>query len=81
MLKARIGPTVLLGLDARNVELLKQGKPIMVKGEDIGIEGGLRIALMYGETIDDIVRELERTGVEIPRDALGNLVGDRRNKA
>jgi hypothetical protein len=56
-----------LGLSAKNVELLKQGKPIVIDMTDIGVPGRT-IMLFYGETEQDIVKELKGYGL-IPESA------------
>ena len=53
---------ILLGIDSENVKRLKQGKPIRVKGSEIGIENDIYIA--YGETIQDILNELGIAGIQ-----------------
>lgn len=47
-----------LGLSKRNLELLEAGKPISFSGEQVSLDG-LDILILYGETEDDIQRELE----------------------
>ena len=46
---------VLLGIDAENVKRLKAGKPILVKGESIGLEADIWIA--YGDTLAAICKK------------------------
>lgn len=57
MIKARAGQLVILGLSRRNVELLQEGKPIAFDGAEVGL-GGTRVLIMFGETEDEIAREL-----------------------
>ncbi|WP_221622907.1 hypothetical protein [Burkholderia ubonensis] len=59
MLKAKAGNTIFLGLSKRNVELLKEGKPIAFDASAIGIDGHT-IVIMYGETELAIRDELIR---------------------
>lgn len=61
MLKAtmRNGRLVLLGLSELNIQKLKEGKPILVNGGDVGIPGK-EIVIMYGQTEQDIAKELEQ---------------------
>ena len=54
----------LFGLSARNVELLKQGKPIRIALEPLGGTGD--VLLMYGENEAAIADELERSGFGRP---------------
>lgn len=57
-------PFIMLGLSAGNIERLKQGKPVQVLKEELGI--GFDIGIMYGETEQAIVDELQSAGVELP---------------
>lgn len=60
MLKARLSNGVfILGLDADNVRRLKEGKPILLSLAQLG--GTDDICIMYGETLADMMRELEKT--------------------
>lgn len=45
-----------LGISEQNVQMLKQGHPIIVHGSDLGI--GEDILIMYGETEDTIKEQL-----------------------
>jgi hypothetical protein len=55
----------ILGLDAENVKRLKEGKPILVSLAELG--GSDDVFIMYGETLDDIKRELEEAaGAPLP---------------
>lgn len=56
---------VTFGIDKGNVAQLIEGRPIVVKGEDVGIEG-VDIAIVYGTTLQDIVDDYRRAGVNIP---------------
>ena len=52
-----------LGLSEENVARLKKDKPILVKGQDLGVEHD--IVVLYGETEESIVetlKELEKSG-------------------
>ena len=49
---------ILLGISAINVRELKRGRPIGIKLEELGLEG--EIAIMYGETEEDIAVELSK---------------------
>jgi hypothetical protein len=66
MLRARASDgTFIFGLDAENVKRLKEGKPIVICLAELG--GTDDVVIMYGETIDDIKRELERaSGAPLP---------------
>lgn len=66
MIRARLSNGgFLFGLDAENVRRLKAGKPIKVDMTQLG--GTDKFVLVYGETMADIVRELEeQTGQKLP---------------
>ena len=51
-------PMILLGLSAKNIEKLKEGKPILVELSELGLKG--KVAIVYGETEDLLARDLER---------------------
>jgi hypothetical protein len=48
MLKARAGDHIFFGLSARNLQLLRAGKPIKVELEELGLTGS--VVIFYGET-------------------------------
>jgi hypothetical protein len=48
-----------LGLSAGNVQRLKEGKPIHLHADEMGFVGD--IVIFYGETEDDMVRQLHET--------------------
>lgn len=55
----------LFGIDAENVRRLKDGHPLDI---DLTLTGGTdRVIVMYGETMADIVREIEMaSGQKLP---------------
>jgi hypothetical protein len=57
---------VVLGIDARNVDRLRDGKPIHVVGEPLGVP--FDVAVLYGDTLHDVAAEFERAGVPLPPD-------------
>lgn len=66
VIRARLSNGVfVLGIDAENVRRLKKGQPILVS---LAQQGGTDdVMIMYGETLDDICRELEAaTGRPLP---------------
>ena len=66
MLKAVADHTFILGLSERNIQLLKQGKPISINLMEMDLEdlNGLKqVVIMYGKTEQDIFNEIEK---EIP---------------
>lgn len=66
MIRARLtNGEFLFGLDAENVRRLKDGQPIVINLQPLG--GTDRLMLMYGETLADIMKELEEaTGQPLP---------------
>lgn len=63
MIKARLSNGVfILGIDAENVKRLVSGRPIMVSLAALG--GSDDVAIMYGETLADIQKELESASGE-----------------
>lgn len=57
MLIARLSNGVMvLGIDAENVKRLKEGKPILKALSQFG--GKDDILIIYGDTLDDVQREL-----------------------
>jgi hypothetical protein len=56
MIKARAGDVVILGLSARNIELLKSGKPIDIDMQTLGLKG--HTVIFYGDTEQQMQREL-----------------------
>jgi hypothetical protein len=62
MLKARSGNLVVFGLSEENVKRLKEGKPLLIDGSQVGIEG-VDILIMHGETELHIRDELIEKGV------------------
>ena len=58
MLLARLSNGLFIfGLDAENIRRLTSGQPIMISFAELGLTDDF--AIMYGETLDDIKRELE----------------------
>jgi len=55
---------LLLGLSAGNIRKLREGKPVQILKEELGI--GFDIGIMYGETEQAIVAELESLGIDLP---------------
>lgn len=65
MIRARMSSgSFVMGLDAENVRRLKGGEPIVI---DLTLMGGTdRVYLMFGESLTDVLRELEEvTGQEL----------------
>jgi hypothetical protein len=65
MIVARLTSGVfILGIDAENVKRLKEGKPILKSLAQFG--GKDDVCIVYGETLEDIQREMERAFGELP---------------
>lgn len=66
MLRARLSNGMfILGIDAENIKRLQEGRPIMLSLAELG--GTDDLAIMYGETLADIARELEESsGQSLP---------------
>jgi hypothetical protein len=58
MLKAKAGDLTIFGLSARNLELLQQGKPIMIDMAELGLAG--RTMIFYGQTEEAMKTDIER---------------------
>jgi hypothetical protein len=57
---------LLLGLTPENVGRLRAGQPILVDADKLGLPD-LRIALCYGESINDIANDVRiQLGVDLP---------------
>lgn len=67
MLRARASNGVfILGIDAENVKRLKDGKPILISLAELG--GSDDVMICYGDTLDDIRKELEAaSGAPLPQ--------------
>jgi len=48
---------LLLGLSAENINRLKEGKPIHIAGDELGLDND--VLLVYGETEAHIYKELQ----------------------
>ena len=57
MIKARAGTAIIFGLSEQNVQLLKQGRPIHINLQEIGIANGT-ITIFYGPTEEIIETQL-----------------------
>jgi len=56
---------LLLGVDRENINRLTSGKPIVCKGESVGIDRD--VIIVFGETLKDV--ETELTSIGIPKAA------------
>lgn len=58
---------LILGIDKTNVERIKAGQPILVKGDQMGLDLPIDVAILYGESLDDVAKSLRDMGfVSIP---------------
>lgn len=57
-------PVLGFGLEAKNIELLKAGRPIIAKVSISGVE--CDVVIHYGETAAKIFTDLEAAGVALP---------------
>ena len=55
---------MILGIDAENVRRLKAGQPILKSLAQFG--GTDDVLIVYGETLDDVQRQLERAMGPLP---------------
>lgn len=63
--KAADGTTLLiLGLEKKNLEMLRQGRPMLIDGTKLGIPA--HVYILYGDKPMDIVRELKSYGLDLP---------------
>jgi hypothetical protein len=61
--QAHRGTTKVIGfgLSDMNIQRLREGKPIYIKGEDWDVE--FDVTIFWGRTEDDIAAELEKHGM------------------
>ena len=67
MIRARLNNGLFVfGIDAENIRrMLKDKQPIYINLKDIG--GSDRFALMAGETLDEVVKDMCSAGMEFPK--------------
>lgn len=58
MIKMRADKLCLVGLSDGNLEMLRQGKPIVMELTDFGIEGDIKFCILWGPTEAAICAEL-----------------------
>lgn len=64
---------VTLGITELNVRKLKAREPLYANGAEIGL--AFDIAIVYGRDQEQILRELEEAGVELPPGAVDAVRG------
>jgi len=55
-----------IGITAANIEKLKEGKPILFKLSDLGLDWPGEVTIFYGETEEKITKELAEAGLIPP---------------
>lgn len=55
---------ILFGLSEGNVTRLKEGKPILIDGREVGLGVGVRVVIAYGQTEEALTEELTAYGFE-----------------
>jgi hypothetical protein len=66
VIKARSGSVAILGLEAGNIDRLKEGKPMLVKLKELGLPD-ISVVILYGDTHTDIMGKIERElGLKVP---------------
>lgn len=55
---------IFLGLEQGNIDLLKQGKPILIELKEMGMSG--EILISFGETKQEIMADLQKAGLFPP---------------
>jgi hypothetical protein len=67
MLKARAGDRFVFGLSAKNIELLMEGKPILIDLKELGASNG-SVMIFYGVTEAVMKESLEEAGIVLDED-------------
>jgi len=65
MIKALMGNDLLFGISEENVIRLKKGMPIVFNLKEMGLEDR-QVVIMYGQTEQDMYRELADNGLIDP---------------
>lgn len=65
MIKFRAGNRIYFGLSDRNVELLREGKPVHIEGVEIGLPH-LDLYIFHGATEQAMFDDLVRHGLITP---------------
>jgi hypothetical protein len=58
MLKARAGDHIFFGLSARNLQLLREGRPIRVRLQELDPTTTAIVVIFYGETEEKMREDL-----------------------
>lgn len=61
------GQLILLGLSDKNLELLREKKPILVTAQELGLAMNVKIALAWGETEETLMAEIKEAFGEVER--------------
>jgi hypothetical protein len=54
---------LILGVDKANVEKLMAKKPIIVRGNEFGLDLSIDVVIMYGDTLEEVAKELRDNGI------------------
>lgn len=65
MIKVRADDLIGLGLTEGNFSLLREDKPILFSGREVGLDG-VRIGILYGRTERDLYEKLKQYGARLP---------------
>lgn len=61
------GHTILLGVTPANLRRLRDGQPILVECDELGLLG-VRITIVFGQTERAIMADLRAAGIELSSD-------------
>ena len=65
MIRYRVGKLVGLGLSEMNLQKLREGRPILIRGPTVGLPE-IDIAIHYGATEHALYQELASQGIDLP---------------
>lgn len=60
------GALLVLGLNPKEIQHLKEGNPIRKSLEDIGAPPGSQVILFMGDSDEDMKKRFERSGLATP---------------
>lgn len=69
---------LILGVDRTNIDKLTSKQPIIVRGDQFGLDLPVDFLIMFGETLDDVATELRQSGVGPIQNPLPDPVGKTR---
>lgn len=62
-----------IGLTHKNLELLKDGKPILIDGHEMGLGDVCKVIVFAGETEEALHNELKERGMIGPETKVNNM--------